>query len=54
MARTNLALHGGPKAVTVEDAEGWRAFGTEEADLVEQLAEAEELSATGAGITREF
>ncbi len=54
MAVTNLALHGGPKAVTAEDPEGWQVFGTEEAERVEGLAEAEELSATGAGITREF
>jgi dTDP-4-amino-4,6-dideoxygalactose transaminase len=54
MAVTNLALHGGSKTVTVADPEGWRAFGTEEADLVEKLAEAEELSATGAGVTKAF
>lgn len=54
MAATNLALHGGPKAVTVENPDGWQVFGAEEATLVKQLAEAEELSATGDGITKAF
>ncbi len=54
MVTTELALHGGPKAVTIEDPEGWRAFGREEVDLVGRMAADAELSGNGAGITKEF
>ena len=54
MAATNLALHGGPKAVTIEDPDAWEVFGPEQAAVTEELAAAHELSAHGAGITPEF
>jgi len=54
VAATGLALHGGPKAVTIKNPEGWQPFGAEEIELVGQMAANAELSATGDGVTKAF
>ncbi len=54
MGSSNLALKGGPKAITIDDLEEWQVFGKAAADRVEDRAAAAELSAHGLGVTREF
>ncbi len=54
MATTELALHGGPKAVTIKEPEGWQTFGREEAERVEQMAAEADLSGQGTGVTKAF
>jgi dTDP-4-amino-4,6-dideoxygalactose transaminase len=54
MASERLALHGGPKAVTAENPEAWKAFGREEVELAGKMTAEAELSANGAGVTRVF
>lgn len=51
---SQLALFGGPKAVTMEPEDNWKRIGQEEIDLVVEMMEREEISSAGTGVMGEF
>ena len=54
MAGSELALHGGPAAVSISDSDSWQVFGGPEVDVVSSMASDAELSGSGTGVTKEF
>ena len=52
--KPELALFGGPKAVTIEPTDKWKRIGAEEIALVVDMMEREELSCAGTGVMGEF